>query len=135
MLPLNRVVCKQFADVLCVYTYVLDSKWLFHSANSISPTFVDGFPSFVLFEEELDEACRFIARAEKIIFILLGWDLKYFDVLLTLRDRFLVAEVNLQVAEGMKLASKEMLVKVGEMYDNMSIHHWDAMAEVALLEN
>lgn len=69
----------------------------------------------MLFEEELDEACWFIARAQKIISVALGRDLKFFDGLLTLQDRFLDVEVNLRLAEGMKLASEEMLVKAAEM--------------------
>ncbi|CAH1446064.1 unnamed protein product [Lactuca virosa] len=94
-----------------------------------------GCPYCVLYEEDLEEACWFIARAEKIISATLRRDLKFFDGLLTLQDWFLDAEMNLRVAEGMKLASKEMLVKAGEMYVDLSIRHWDAMAKVASLEN
>lgn len=90
---------------------------------------------YVLFEEELDEAYWFIACDEKIISAVLGRDLKFFDGLLTLRDRFLDVEVNMRVFEGMKLASEEMLVKVGEMYVELSICYRDAMAKVVLLES
>ncbi|CAH1442929.1 unnamed protein product [Lactuca virosa] len=94
-----------------------------------------GFPSCVLLEEELNEACLFIPCAEKIIFAVLGRDLKFFDGLLTLRDRFLAARVNVRVVEGMKLAREEMLVKVGEMYADLSIRYRDAAAKVTSLEN
>ncbi|CAI9292543.1 unnamed protein product [Lactuca saligna] len=69
--------------------------------------------------EELEKACRFIICSEKIISTILGRDLKFFDRLLTLRDCFLDVEVNLRVAEGMKLASEDMLVKAGEMYADL----------------
>lgn len=39
---------------------------------------VDGFPSCILFAEELDEACCFIARDENIISTVFGRDLKFF---------------------------------------------------------
>ncbi|CAI9276554.1 unnamed protein product [Lactuca saligna] len=45
------------------------------------------------------------------------------------------AEVSLWVAEGMKLASEERLVKVAKMYADLSICHREGMAKVALLEN
>ena len=41
----------------------------------------------------------------KIISALLRRDLNFFDGLLTLQDRFLGAEVNVRIAEGMNLAS------------------------------
>lgn len=34
----------------------------------------------------------------------------------------MAVEVNVRVVEGMKLASEEMSVKVGEMYADLSIH-------------
>ena len=39
---------------------------------------VDGCLSCILFEDELDEAFRFIARAENIIFVVLRRDLRFF---------------------------------------------------------
>lgn len=66
---------------------------------------------------------------------MLEQDFKFFDGFLTLRDRFLATFANLWIAEGMKLASEEMLIKVGEMYADLSLHHRDTMAKVALLEN
>ncbi|CAH1434540.1 unnamed protein product [Lactuca virosa] len=85
------------------------------SSSSVLNAPPGGCPSCVLYEEELDEACRFIVGAEKIISVVLGRDLKFFDGLLTLRYGFLAEEVNLRVAEGMKLASDEMMVKAREM--------------------
>ncbi|CAH1418410.1 unnamed protein product [Lactuca virosa] len=96
---------------------------------------VGGRRSCVLFEEELNEACRFIACAEKIISSVLGRDFQFFDVLLTLRDRFLVVEVNVRATEAMNLASEEMLVKVVEMYADLSTRYQDAAAKVTSLEN
>lgn len=65
---------------------------------------------------------------------MLGRDLKFFDGLLTLPDRFLATEVNLWVSKGMKLASEEMLLKAGEMYANLSIRYHDIMATIIMLE-
>ncbi|CAH1418725.1 unnamed protein product [Lactuca virosa] len=81
------------------------------SLGHTAPKSADRFPSCIMFEEELDEAYRFIAHAENIISTVLRQYLKFFDGLLTLRDRFLVVDVNLRVAKGMNLASEEMLVK------------------------
>lgn len=72
----------------------------------------------------------------KISFLLCSGEiLSFFDGLLILRDQLLAVKVNLRVVGGMKFASEEMLVKAKEMYDDLSIRHWDTMAKVALLEN
>ncbi|CAH1453592.1 unnamed protein product [Lactuca virosa] len=94
-----------------------------------------GRPSFILFEEELDEACRLIARVENIISTMLERDLKFFDGLLTLRDQLLVVKFNLRVAKGMKLVGEEMLLKVREIYANLSIRYYDIVAKVVMPEN
>lgn len=83
----------------------------------------------------MDEACHCIARANKIIPVALGRDLKFFDVLFTLRDRFLAVEVNICVVEVMKIASEVMWVKVGEIYVNLSTCHRDAITKVVSVEN
>ncbi|CAI9274374.1 unnamed protein product [Lactuca saligna] len=75
------------------------------------------------------------AHAEKIISAALGRVLKFFAEFLNLRYRFLAAEVNLHVAEGMNLASEEMLVKAREMFADLSICNRDAVAKVASLDN
>lgn len=89
----------------------VDVIFLFH---------VDGCLSCILFEDELDEACRFIARAKNIISTVLMRYLKFCDGLLTLRDRFLVTDENLRVVEGMKLVSEEMLVSLCRPIDSSS---------------
>ncbi|CAI9266428.1 unnamed protein product [Lactuca saligna] len=61
--------------------------------------------------------------------------LLYLWVMLPFNRLFLAVEVNLKVPKGMKLASEKMLVKVGEMYTDFSLHHRDAMAKVTLMEN
>ncbi|CAH1421096.1 unnamed protein product [Lactuca virosa] len=71
---------------------------------------------YVLFKEELNEACRFITREEKIFSSMLGQDLQFFYGLLTLQNRFLAAVVNVRIGKGMNLFSEEMLLKAGEMY-------------------
>lgn len=43
--------------------------------------------------------------------------------------------MNLRVAEGMKLASEEMLVKAGEIYADLSIRYRDAATKVSSLEH
>ncbi|CAH1423568.1 unnamed protein product [Lactuca virosa] len=49
--------------------------------------------------------------------------------------QFLATEVNVCVSEVMNLASKEILVKDGEMYDDLSIRYQDATTKVSSLEN
>ncbi|CAH1433418.1 unnamed protein product [Lactuca virosa] len=56
---------------------------------------VEDCASYLLFQEEFDEACRFIARVETIISTVLGVELKFYDELLTLRDCYLSTKVNL----------------------------------------
>lgn len=60
-------------------------------------------------------------------YTVLGWDLKFFDGLLTLPDWFLAAEVNLCVVEDIKLASEEILEKSREMYSDILIHPRDVV--------
>lgn len=71
---------------------------------------------YVLFEEELNESCQFIARGEKIISFVLGQDLQFFDGFLTLQDRFLPMVLNVRIGDGINLSREEMLVKSREMY-------------------
>lgn len=123
MLTLNWLVRRHFSYVICDHTYVLGFSIECCSTNAIFLVHLDGFPSCVLLEEELDEVRRFVACAEQIISTVLGRDLKFFDRLLTLRDHFLVPDVNLRVVDGMKLAIEEMLVKAKEIYADLSTRH------------
>ncbi|CAH1428550.1 unnamed protein product [Lactuca virosa] len=63
---------------------------------------------------------------------------KRFQILMSDQfEQFLheVSQENLRVVDGMKLASEEMLVNVGEMYADLLTRHRDAMSKVDLLEN
>ncbi|CAH1436400.1 unnamed protein product [Lactuca virosa] len=72
---------------------------------------------------EVDKACRYLAQHEKIISITNVKEMKFFDGLLTLRDHYLSAEVNLRAADSMKLAGKEVLIKAGGMYAELVEQH------------
>ncbi|CAH1432128.1 unnamed protein product [Lactuca virosa] len=100
-----------------------------------SPIIADGCASCIQFQEELNEACRSIALAESIISTVLGQESKFLDGLLTLQDRYLFLEVNLQATEGMKLAGEEMLFKVVEVHADLYSQYRVAADKVVVLEN
>lgn len=76
-----------------------------------------------------------MARAEKIISVALGKEVKFSDGLLTLRDCYLSAEVNLRAVGSMKLAGEKVLMKASSMYAELVEQHRTVTDRVTELEN
>ncbi|CAI9265975.1 unnamed protein product [Lactuca saligna] len=128
--PCTNRKCKRLLTPLHFEQFLCEVSQGHRYVSSLPSEYVAPNPA-----KELDEACRLIANVENIIYIVLRQELKFFDGLLTLRDRFLGANITLWFAKGMKLASEEMLLKVGEMYVDLSIHYKDIVANIVVLEH
>ncbi|CAH1420807.1 unnamed protein product [Lactuca virosa] len=124
--PFEHFLCEVSRTPLCMLSL---------SSGHPPPVSVEGCASFILFQEELDEACRDIARAETIISTVLCVDFKFFDRPLTLHDRYLSNEVNLRAAKGMKLDGEGIFLKAGGMHAELSVRYCVASENIFTLAN
>ncbi|CAH1433549.1 unnamed protein product [Lactuca virosa] len=81
------------------------------------------------------QGMSYYSSCRNVILTVLGQEVKFFDGLFSLQDKYFYVEVSLQATKGMKLAGKEMLFKDGEMYAELDGRGHDVVGRVTMLEN